>query len=79
MAQPVSYEVHDGVAHVTIERPDKRNAMTMEVFDALGEAAARAADDATAGAVLVALFGTRPLSTSVEALVARLEGDQSSE
>jgi len=32
-----------------------------------------------AGAVLVALFGTRPLSTSVEALVARLEGDQSSE
>ena len=54
MAQPVSYEVHDGVAHVTIERPDKRNAMTMEVFDALGEAAARAADDATVGAVLVA-------------------------
>ncbi len=32
-----------------------------------------------AGALLVALFGTRQLSSSVETLVARLEGDQSSE
>jgi enoyl-CoA hydratase/carnithine racemase len=50
----VSYEVVDGVAHVTIERPEKRNAMTLEVFDALSERAAEAADDPAVGAVVVA-------------------------
>jgi enoyl-CoA hydratase/carnithine racemase len=49
----ISYEVVDRVAHVTIERPDKRNAMSLEVFDQLAERAAQAADDPQAGAVLV--------------------------
>jgi enoyl-CoA hydratase/carnithine racemase len=50
----VSYEVSDGVAHVTIERPAKRNAMSLEVFDQLTASARRAADDDRVGAVVVA-------------------------
>jgi enoyl-CoA hydratase/carnithine racemase len=49
----VSYEVIDRVAHVTIERPEVRNAMSLEVFDQLAERAAEAGADDTVGAVLV--------------------------
>lgn len=49
----VGYEVRDRVAIVTIDRPEKRNAMNMDVFDGLGEAARRAADDDEARAVMV--------------------------
>lgn len=53
MSDTVSYEVTDGVAHVRLERPDKRNAMTLEVFDGLAEAAERAGADPAVGAVVV--------------------------
>lgn len=53
MDGPVRYEVTDGVAVVTIDRPERRNAMSLEVFDGLTEAAARAAADPEVGAVLV--------------------------
>lgn len=49
----VSYEVKDRVALVTIERPQVKNAMSLEVFDGLRESAERAAEDDTVGAVLV--------------------------
>lgn len=49
----VSYEIVDRVAVVTIERPERRNAMDIEVFSGLRRAADRAAADADAGAVLV--------------------------
>jgi len=50
----VGYEVVEGVAHVTIDRPDKRNAMDLEVFAQLAECAARVQADAAVGAVVVA-------------------------
>jgi enoyl-CoA hydratase/carnithine racemase len=50
----VSYEVVDRVAHVTIERPDKRNAMSLEVFRQLSQRAADVAADPDVGAVVVA-------------------------
>lgn len=50
----VSYEVVDKVAHVTIERPDKRNAMSLAVFDALRARAEQIASDPQIGAVVVA-------------------------
>ncbi|MEX1177571.1 MAG: enoyl-CoA hydratase-related protein [Nitriliruptor sp.] len=53
MTDVVSYEVVDKVAHVTIERPEVRNAMSLEVFDQLTERAAEAAADDGVGAVLV--------------------------
>lgn len=54
MGEVVSYEVVDRVAHVTIERPDKRNAMSLEVFAQLAERAVEAAADPKVGAVVVA-------------------------
>ncbi|MBS3940086.1 MAG: enoyl-CoA hydratase/isomerase family protein [Actinobacteria bacterium] len=86
MAEAVSYEVVDKVAHVTIRRPDKKNAMNLEVFDLLGDHARRAGQDDAVGAVLVAgeggtfssgidvtVFGDQ-LGTGVEpAFIARLQ------
>lgn len=54
MSQLVSYQVSDRVAHITIERPDKRNAMNLEVFAQLAERAGQVADDPDVGAVVVA-------------------------
>ena len=54
MGAAVSYEVHEGVAHVTIERPEKRNAMDLEVFDQLHAHAREVAGDQAVGAVVVA-------------------------
>lgn len=53
MAEAVSYEVVDGVARIVIERPEVRNAMSLEVFDQLRERAAEAGADDRVGAVLV--------------------------
>lgn len=53
MSDAVSYEVKDRVALITIERPTKKNAMTLEVFDGLRELAERAGQDDEVGAVLV--------------------------
>lgn len=50
----VSLEIVDRVAHVTIERPGKRNAMDLDVFDQLTQRAAQIADDPDVGAVVVA-------------------------
>ncbi|MGH3440708.1 MAG: enoyl-CoA hydratase/isomerase family protein [Nitriliruptorales bacterium] len=49
----VSYDVEDRVAHITIQRPDKRNAMDESVFHGLRDAAVRAGEDADVRAVLV--------------------------
>lgn len=53
MSEVVTYEVVDGVAVVTIDRPEVRNALSREVFEQLPRQAARAAEDDAAGAVLV--------------------------
>ncbi len=54
MTEVVSLEVVDRVAHVTIERPEKRNAMDLEVFAQLAERAGEIATDPEVGAVVVA-------------------------
>ncbi len=54
MAGEVDYEVIEGVAHVTIDRPDKRNAMNVEVFAQLAERASEIRADEAVGAVVVA-------------------------
>lgn len=53
MSEVVTYEVVDGVAVVTIDRPEVRNAMSREVFTQLPRRAARAAEDDAVGAVLL--------------------------
>ena len=49
----VRTDVAHGVAVITIDRPDRRNAMDLAVFDGLGEAARAADADDAVGAILV--------------------------
>jgi enoyl-CoA hydratase/carnithine racemase len=54
MTEKVRYEVSGSVASVTIARPEVRNAMDMDVFDALTRAGERAGADPSVRAVVVA-------------------------
>lgn len=53
MSTPILYETADGVARITLNRPDVLNAISPELITAFGEAVARARDDGTVRAVLV--------------------------
>jgi 2-(1,2-epoxy-1,2-dihydrophenyl)acetyl-CoA isomerase len=46
-------EVHDGVAVVTMNRPERRNALTVEMLDALGRVLAELERDDAVGAVVL--------------------------
>jgi enoyl-CoA hydratase/carnithine racemase len=49
----VRYDVRDGLATITLARPDKRNALDASTFELLGDQAQMAADDDGVRAVLV--------------------------
>src|SRR4029450_3158587 len=49
----IRYEVSDRVATVTIDRPEKRNAMTWAILAEFAEAIRRAGSDDDVGAVMV--------------------------
>jgi len=53
MAELVSYVVRDGIARITMCRPEARNALSLELIEALDQAVDRAAQDST---VRVAIF-----------------------
>ncbi len=53
MTAPILYEAVDGVARITLNRPDVLNAISPELITAYGEAIARAGSDETIRAVLV--------------------------
>ncbi|MEU9028526.1 enoyl-CoA hydratase-related protein [Streptomyces sp. NPDC048383] len=59
MADSVLYEVTDGLATITINRPDAMNAMNTEAKVALRDAALAAAADTGVRAVLLTAAGTR--------------------
>jgi enoyl-CoA hydratase/carnithine racemase len=52
--ETIRYEVDDGLARITLARPDKRNAVNHVMFTELGDAAEKAAADPGVRAVLVA-------------------------
>lgn len=54
----VSYEVSDGVAVVTLQRPEARNVLTPEVLDGLLDAVARAGSDDAVRVLLLRATGT---------------------
>ena len=56
--ETLRYGVHDGVATITLARPDKRNAISAQMFGELGDAAERAASDP--GIRVVLLEGEGP-------------------
>ena len=51
--ETIRYGVHDGVATISLARPDKRNAINAQMFTELGDAAERAANDPGIRVVLV--------------------------
>jgi enoyl-CoA hydratase/carnithine racemase len=51
--ETIKYGVHDGVATITLARPEKRNAINAQMFTELGDAAERAANDPGIRIVLV--------------------------
>ena len=51
--ETIKYGVHDGLATITLARPDKRNAINAQMFTELGDAAERAANDPGIRVVLV--------------------------
>lgn len=53
MGNSIRYETEDRVAIVTIDRPEKRNAMSYAVLDEFNEALARASADAAVAAVVI--------------------------
>lgn len=55
----VTYTVTDGIAHVELNRPDAANTIDMALAVELGEAAARAGQDESVGAVLLSGAGAR--------------------
>lgn len=53
----VNYEVKDRVAFITLNRPEKRNALNAEMVTALKDAFAKAAEDADAKVIVLAAAG----------------------
>jgi enoyl-CoA hydratase len=58
-AQPVLFETDGGVARITINRPDARNALSSDVMDGLQAAFARAANDAEVRAIVLTGAGDK--------------------
>ena len=47
----ISYELNEGIALIGIDRAEKRNAMSQEMFEALGRAAEKAQSEAKVGVI----------------------------
>ena len=54
----IAYQSDQGVATITIDRPEKKNAITGDMYDALVASLKRAADDKSVRAVLITGAGT---------------------
>lgn len=57
MTEIIHYGVHDRVATITLNRPDKRNALNSALVSALGEALAAAAADAAVRVIILSGAG----------------------
>ena len=56
--ETIRYEVEGGLARITLARPDKRNAISLKMFQELGDAAEAVAADPSVRGVLVAGEGS---------------------
>ena len=55
----ISYEIRDAIAHIRFNRPEKLNALTLAMYEALGEAFCRANEAAEVRAILLSGNGDR--------------------
>lgn len=73
----ITYVVNDGIALVTIDRPDKLNALTLDMYDDLSHSFDRARDDDSVGVVVLTGAGDRAFCVGGdlrESLTALAEG-----
>src|SRR3954451_6059386 len=68
----IRYELADGIAKVTIDRPDRRNAFRPQTLAELRDAFARARDDLEVGAVILTGAGTEAFCSGGDQ---RIRGD----
>jgi enoyl-CoA hydratase/carnithine racemase len=65
MSQYIRSEARDGVFHIEIARPEKKNALTADMYQALAEALARAEADPAVRVILIsAPAATLPPATT---------------
>ncbi|MDH3410755.1 MAG: crotonase/enoyl-CoA hydratase family protein, partial [Gammaproteobacteria bacterium] len=53
MSKPVKMSINHHIAQVTLNRPDKANALSLEMFDSIGEAGEQLASDRSVRAVIL--------------------------
>ncbi len=70
----VLYEVEDGVAILTINRPDKLNALSTEVLEALADAVSEAYDDDDVKAVVLTGAGEKSFVAGADIAVLAEQG-----
>jgi enoyl-CoA hydratase/carnithine racemase len=64
--EPIRYDVRDGVAYVTLNRPHRLNALNPELLEALATSVDRAADDQDVHAMVFRGSGERAFSAGVD-------------
>ncbi len=62
----VEYELHNGIARLTINRPERRNAMSFEVMQSLSDYLRRVADDEMARVVVLTGAGEKAFSAGAD-------------
>src|SRR5437879_406718 len=66
MSNPVPLEISDGIALITLNRPDKLNALNYDLIDRLMAALDRIETDAGIGAVILTGAGERAFSAGAD-------------
>ena len=66
MNNDLLYEVRDGIAHVTLNRPQARNALTYEMYDGVASFAGKAAKDPAVGAMVIRGAGDKAFASGSE-------------
>ena len=66
MNDDLLYEVRDGIAHATLNRPQARNALTFEMYEGLARVAMEIADDPAIGALVIRGAGDKAFAAGSE-------------
>jgi enoyl-CoA hydratase len=66
LTQDILYEVRDRVAYVTLNRPQTRNALTFDMYEALFDIAGRAANDPGIAAMVISGAGGKAFAAGTD-------------
>jgi enoyl-CoA hydratase/carnithine racemase len=66
LTQDILYELRDRIAYVTLNRPQARNALTFDMYEALFETAGRISSDANIAAVVISGAGEKAFAAGTD-------------